>query len=153
MKEIVGLRAKTYNYLKGNHGETKHAESIKKCAIKRKLFLKKFKNCLEAAKVENKINHLEKNKIDVDSLNEKQKEFIKTQQRFRNEKHNIFTDEINKKSISSNTDKRIQPIDPVETYAHGICKDLVCKKEEIKCNSIIKKVQKYSTLIPLQKKT
>ena len=150
MKEFVGLRAKTY--LKDNHGETKHAESIKKCAIKRKLFLKKFKNCLEAAQVENKINHLEKNKIDVDSLNEKQKEFI-TQQRFRSEKHNIFTDEINKKSISSNTDKRIQPIDPVETYAHGICKDLVCKKEEIKCNSIIKKVQKYLTLITLQKKT
>ena len=55
MKEFVGLRAKTY--LKDNHGETKHAESIKKCAIKRKLFLKKFKNCLEAAQVENKINH------------------------------------------------------------------------------------------------
>ena len=82
MKEFVGLRAKTY--LKDNHGETKHAESIKKCAIKRKLFLKKFKNCLEAAQVENKINHLEKNKIDVDSLNEKQKEFIKKQTIYKN---------------------------------------------------------------------
>ena len=47
---------------------------------------------------ENKINHLEKNKIDVDSIREDQKEFIKnnkiilkTQQRFRSEKHNVFT--------------------------------------------------------------
>ena len=46
--------------------------------------MKKFKNCLEAAQVENKINHLEKNKIDVDSLNEKQKEFIKKQTIYKN---------------------------------------------------------------------
>ena len=51
---------------------------------KKKTFLKKFKNCLEAAQVENKINHLEKNKIDVDSLNEKQKEFIKKQTIYKN---------------------------------------------------------------------
>ena len=39
------------------------------CVVKRK-------TCLEADQVENKINHLEKNKIDVDSLKEDQ-EFIK----------------------------------------------------------------------------
>ena len=32
-------------------------------------------------------------------------------------------------------------------------KDLVCKKEEIKCNNIIKILQKCLTLIILQKKT
>ena len=26
----------------------------------------------------------------------------------------------------------------IETYAHGTSKDLVCKKEKIKCNNIIK---------------
>ena len=46
-------------------------------AIKRKLKFEDYKNCLGAAQIENKINHLEKNKIDVDSLKEVQKEFIK----------------------------------------------------------------------------
>ena len=39
----------------------------------------KFENCLEAAKIEEKIKHLEKNKIDVDDLKEDHKEFIKKQ--------------------------------------------------------------------------
>ena len=39
-------------------------------AIKRKLKFEDYKNCLGAAQIENKINHLEKNKIDVDSLKE-----------------------------------------------------------------------------------
>ena len=29
-------------------------------------------------------------------------------------------------------------IDSIETYAYGINENLVCKKEEIKCNDIIK---------------
>ena len=44
---------------------------------------------------------MEKNKIDVDSLKEDQKKFLKnsklilkTQQRFRSKKHNAFTEEI-----------------------------------------------------------
>ena len=32
----------------------------------------------------------------------------------------------------------MQSIDSIETYAHGTSKDLVSKKEEIKCNNIIK---------------
>ena len=32
----------------------------------------------------------------------------------------------------------MQSIYSIETYVHGISKDLVCKKEEIKCNNIIK---------------
>ena len=48
-------------------------------------------------------NQLEKNKVNVDSLKEDQKEFIKdnklilkSQQRFKSQKHNVFTEEINK---------------------------------------------------------
>ena len=85
---IVSLRAKTFSYLKENNDEDKKAKGIKKCTIKRKLKFEDYKNCLEAAQMENKINHLEKNKIDVDSLKEDQEEFIrnnkstlKTQQR------------------------------------------------------------------------
>ena len=40
----------------------------KKYVIKRKLKFEDYKSCLEGTQLENKINHLEKNKIDVDSL-------------------------------------------------------------------------------------
>ena len=36
----------------------------------------------------------------------------------------------------------MQSIDSIETYAYGITKDLVRKKEEIKCNNIIKRYEK-----------
>ena len=35
----------------------------------------------------------------------------------------------------------MQSIDSVDTYAHGTSKGLVCKKEEIKRNNIIKLYQ------------
>ena len=34
MKEFVGLRAKTYSYLKDNYDEDKKAKDTKKCVIK-----------------------------------------------------------------------------------------------------------------------
>ena len=43
---------------------------------KKKFKLQDYKNCLEASQIENRINHLGKNKTDVDIL-EDQKEFIK----------------------------------------------------------------------------
>ena len=61
MKEIVGLRPKTYSYLKDNNDKDKKAKGTEKCVIKRKLKFEDCKNCLEAAQTENKISHLEKN--------------------------------------------------------------------------------------------
>ena len=66
-------------------------------------------------------------------------------------KDNVFTEKINKIALSSNDDKRMQSIDSTETYAHGTSKDLVHKKQEIKCNK--KKIQNCLTLIVLEKKT
>ena len=68
MKEFVGLRAKTYSYLKDNNDEDKKAKGTKKCVIKRKLKFENYKNCLEATLLQNKINYLKKNKINRDSL-------------------------------------------------------------------------------------
>ena len=107
----------------GNVGsEGKKAKRTKKCVIKRKTKFENYKNCLEATQLESKINHLEKNKIDVDRIKENLKEFIrinksilKTQQRFKSERHNVFTEDINKMSLSSNDDKRMQSIDSIET--------------------------------------
>ena len=52
MKEFVGLRAETYNYLKDNIGEDKKkAKVTEKCVIKIKLKFEDYKNCLEALKL------------------------------------------------------------------------------------------------------
>ena len=48
------------------------------------------------------------------------------------ERHNVFTEKINKTALSSNGYKRVQSIDSIETYAHRMSKDLVSEKEEIK---------------------
>ena len=39
---------------------------------------------------------------------------LKTQQRFRSEKHNVFTEDVNKVVLSSKDYKRIQLIDSIE---------------------------------------
>ena len=62
---------------------------------------------------------------------------LKTQQRFKSEKH-VFTEKIIKIALSSNDDKRMQLNNLIETCAYGTSKDLVIEKEEIKCNNIIK---------------
>ena len=149
MTKFVGLRAKTYSYLLDDGSEDKKAKGTQKCVIKRKL---KFENCkvrLEATQFEKKINYLEKNKTDIDSIKENHKEFIKnnksilkTQQRFKSERHNVFTEEINKIALSSNYDKRMQSIDSIETHSHGTSKDLVSDKDKIKSNNIIKRCKK-----------
>ena len=36
---------------------------------------------------------------------------LKTQQRFKSERHNVFTEEVNKIGLSSNDDKRMPSID------------------------------------------
>ena len=53
------------------------------------------------------------------------------QQRFKIERHNVFTEEINKIALSSNDDKRMQSIDSIETYAYGTSKHLVSENKEI----------------------
>ena len=64
--------------------------------IKRKLRFQGYKNCLEAAQTENKVNHLEQNKLDSLTENQKKKKktitknnktILKTQQRSENERH------------------------------------------------------------------
>ena len=68
------------------------------------------------------------------SLKEGHKEFVrnnnlilKTQQRFKSKSHDFFTEEVNEIALSSNDDKRMQPIKSIETYAYGMNKDLLCK--------------------------
>ena len=71
----------------------------------------------------------------MDSLKKDHKEFIrnhnlilKTQQRFKSERHNVFTEENNKIALSSNGEKRMLSIDSIERYAYGTRKDLINEK-------------------------
>ena len=66
MIKIVRSRAKTYNYLIDDGSEAKKAKGTKEFDIKRKFKFEYYKNCLEATQLENKIEHLEKNNIDID---------------------------------------------------------------------------------------
>ena len=57
---------------------------------------------------------------------------FKTQQRFKSERHNVFTKEINNIALDSNYDSRMESIDSIETYAYRMSKDLVSEKEVVK---------------------
>ena len=98
------------------------------------------------------MRRVEKIEVNIDSLRENYKEFIKNnililkfQQIFRSKKHNVCTEEVNKIALSANNDKRIQEINLVETFEYETRKDLVFKKKEIKCNDIIKKYKNLLT--------
>ena len=113
MAKFVGLRAKTYSYLIDDGSEDKNAKGIKMCDIKRKLKFETYKHCLEETKLNNKIKYLEKNKINIHGLKKNHIKFIsnnkfvlKAQQRFKNERHIVFTEEINKIALSSNDKKK-----------------------------------------------
>ena len=60
IEEFVGLRAKTYSYLKYNSFKDKKSKGTKRCVIRRKLKFEDYKNCLAAAQIENEIYHLRK---------------------------------------------------------------------------------------------
>ena len=85
-------------------------QKVQESVIKRRFKCENYKSCLEATQLENKLNYLEKNKIDIDSLKENYKQFIKnnksilkTQQRFKNEMHNVLLKKL--KIASSSNDE------------------------------------------------
>ena len=48
------------------------------------------------------------------------KNILKSQQRFRSDHHEVYTEEVNKIALSSNNDKRIQTSDKTTTYPYGM---------------------------------
>ena len=97
MKEFFGLRAKPYAYLMDDDTKHKKAKGTKKCVIKRELMFKNYTDCL---------------------FNDKN--ILKSQQIFKSDYHNVSTEQINKITLSSNDDKRLQTFDKITTYPYGI---------------------------------
>ena len=60
-------------------------------------------------------------------LNNKTK--LKSQQRFKSEMHNIYTEEINKIALTSSGDKRLQTFDRIKSYSYGTSVGKVCKSQ------------------------
>ena len=72
-KEIVAFMAKAYAYLMDDDSEHKKAKGTKKCVIKRELTFKNYKDSLCGDEI-----------------------ILKSQQRFRSDRHRVFTEEVNK---------------------------------------------------------
>ena len=79
MIQFVGLIEKAYIFLTDDSNEDKKAKGTKNCVTKRKFKFENYKNCLEANQLDNKINYLEKNNINLDSLKKDHKELMKKQ--------------------------------------------------------------------------
>ena len=115
MEEFVGLRAKRYSQLiDGYNNEDykekkiliKKAKGTKKCIIKRDFM---FDNCKESL-------------FDYNII-------LKSQQRFRSDHHEVYTEEVNKIALSSYDDKRLQTYDRITTYPFGLNAFKVCKSD------------------------
>ena len=61
----------------------------------------------------------------------KNKLILQSQQRFRGEKRNVFTEKVNKIALSAHDDKRIQSIDSIDAYSYLTSKDVVFKKRDL----------------------
>ena len=106
MTEFVALRPKTYLYSTDDCKENKKAKGTKKCVIKRRLKFNDYKYCLL------------KNEI-----------ILKSQQRFKSERHDVYTEEVNKIALSSNDNKRLQTFDRITSYPYGTNAGKVCETE------------------------
>ena len=100
------LRPKTYCYLIDDGNSDKKAKGTKKCVIKRILKFNDYKN------------YLLKNEI-----------ILKSQQRFKSEAHNVFTEEINDVALSSNDDKRLQTFDKITSFSYDTSVGKICEIE------------------------
>ena len=70
--EFVALRPKTYSYITNDFTELKKAKGTKKCVVKKMLRFSDYKKCLFA-----------------------KEPMLKSQQRFKNENHEVYTENIN----------------------------------------------------------
>ena len=88
--EFVALRPTTYSYITNNFIEMKKAKGTKKCVVNKMLRFEDYKKCL-----------FDNGKV------------LKSQQRFKSESHEVYTENINKIALSCDDDKVIVTSDRV----------------------------------------
>ena len=94
--EFVTLRPKTYSFLTYDGKEDKKAKGTKKCIIKKMIKFNDYKKCLLNGEI-----------------------ILKSQRRFINNKHDVYTENINKIALSNNDDKRIVLSNKITSYPYG----------------------------------
>ena len=70
------------------------------------------------------------------------KVILKSQQRFRSDHHEVYTEEVNKIDLNSNDDKWIQTPDKITTYLYGMWKLYATIEKKITRNIYAKKKKK-----------
>ena len=84
----------------------KRQKKQRKCVTRQRLKFNDYKDCL----LNNQI-------------------VLKSQLRFKNERPDVYPEEINKIVLSSNDDKRLQAFDRITSYPYGGSAGKVCKTE------------------------
>ena len=70
-----------------------------------------------------------------------------TQQRFKNDYHNIYTQTVHKAALDNKDDKRILSFDGITTYPYGMAKDLL---NELETEIRNKPIQLYYQKVTIQ---
>ena len=94
--EFVALRPKAYSYITNDFTEMKKAKGTKKCVVNKMLRFDDYKKCL-----------FNNGKV------------LKSQQRFKSENHEVYTENINKIALCCDDDKRIVTSDRITSYPYG----------------------------------
>ena len=99
-----------------DNSEVKKSKGTKTCVIKRELVFENYKDCLFNDKI-----------------------ILKSQQRFKSDHHNVYTEEINTIALINNEDKRLQTFDWIKTYPYGTNAFKVCESEIIEVKDLFLK--------------
>ena len=94
--KFVTLRPKTYSFLTDDGKEDKKAKGRKKWVIKKMIKFNDYKKCLLNGEI-----------------------ILKSQQRFISNKHDVYTEDVNKIALSNDDDKRIVSPDKISSYPYG----------------------------------
>ena len=114
MTEFCALRTKASAYRLDDNTEKKKPKATKKCIVKREITFKNHMDCLFSNDV-----------------------IVKSQQRFRRIHHRVYAEEVNKITLSSNDDKRIQTFDTVTRLSYGTNVFKVCESEMLSENKCV----------------
>ena len=122
MKEFCRLRAKTYSYLIDDDSEVKKSKGTKKCVINWGIMFENYTDCLFNDKI-----------------------ILKSQQKFKSNHHKMYTEEVNKITLSSDDDKRLKTFNKVTTGPYGTNDLKVCESEMMIVKDLF--VKKYDEIV------
>ena len=104
--EFVALRPNTYSFMIDDSSIDKKSKGTNKSVMKQIL---KFNDCK---------SYLLNNET-----------ILKSQQKLKNEAHNLYTEEINEIALSNNDDKKLPTFYKIISYPYGVNAGKVCKAE------------------------